>query len=76
MCRSTRDFRHSPMARSTAETPVRHRLLQAAMEIFAAKGYHGAWQVKETVAQWLVEDNVDRLETNVVYAVATRPRTP
>lgn len=30
------------MTRSTAETPTRHRLLQAAMEVFAAKGYHGA----------------------------------
>ncbi len=30
------------MARSTAETPTRDRLLQAAMEVFAAKGYHGA----------------------------------
>ena len=30
------------MTRSTAETPTRDRLLQAAREIFAAKGYHGA----------------------------------
>lgn len=30
------------MTRSTAETPTRDRLLQAAREVFAAKGYHGA----------------------------------
>lgn len=30
------------MARSLAETPTRDRLLRAAMEVFAAKGYHGA----------------------------------
>jgi AcrR family transcriptional regulator len=30
------------MTRSTAEAPTRDRLLQAAMEVFAAKGYHGA----------------------------------
>jgi AcrR family transcriptional regulator len=30
------------MRRSTTETPTRDRLLQAAMEVFAAKGYHGA----------------------------------
>ncbi len=30
------------MPRSTAETPTRDRLLQAAMDVFAAKGYHGA----------------------------------
>ena len=30
------------MARSTAETATRDRLLQAAMDVFASKGYHGA----------------------------------
>ena len=30
------------MARSTAETATRDRLLQAAMYVFASKGYHGA----------------------------------
>lgn len=30
------------MARSTAESPTRDRLLAAAMDTFAAKGYHGA----------------------------------
>jgi AcrR family transcriptional regulator len=30
------------MTLSTAETPTRDRLLQAAIEVFAAKGYHGA----------------------------------
>jgi AcrR family transcriptional regulator len=30
------------MPRSLAETPTRDRLLQAATEVFAAKGYHGA----------------------------------
>ncbi len=30
------------MPRSLAETPTRDRLLRAAMEVFAAKGYHGA----------------------------------
>jgi len=29
------------MNRSTAETPTRERILNAAMEIFAARGYHG-----------------------------------
>ena len=33
---------YMPMARSTAETPTREHLLQAAMEVFASKGYHGA----------------------------------
>lgn len=30
------------MGRATAETPTRERLLAAAMEVFASKGYHGA----------------------------------
>jgi AcrR family transcriptional regulator len=30
------------VARSTTESPTRDRLLSAAMDIFAAKGYHGA----------------------------------
>src|SRR5690242_12249979 len=30
------------MARSTADTATRDRLLQAAMDVFASKGYHGA----------------------------------
>ncbi len=35
-------------------------------------GPHGAEQVKEAVVKWLAEHKVDRLETNVIYAVATR----
>jgi len=30
------------MSRSTADTPTRDRILQAATDVFAAKGYHGA----------------------------------
>ena len=35
-------------------------------------GPHGADQVKEAVVKWLAEHRVDRIETNVIYAVATR----
>ncbi len=35
-------------------------------------GPHGAAQVREAVLRWLTVHKVDRLETNVIYAVATR----
>jgi len=37
------------MGRSTAETPTRDRLIQAAMDVFASKGYHAA-SVDDVVA--------------------------
>ena len=30
------------MVRSSADTPMKDRILAAALEVFAAKGYHGA----------------------------------
>jgi SAM-dependent methyltransferase len=35
-------------------------------------GPHGAEQVRQAVLTWLAAHEVDRLETNVIYAVATR----
>ncbi len=35
-------------------------------------GPQGAEEVKQAVLPWLVEHKVDRIETNVIYAVATR----
>jgi len=34
-------------------------------------GHQGAEQVKAAVLKWLTEHKVARLETNVIYAVAT-----
>lgn len=42
------------MARSSAETPTKDRILAAAMQVFAAKGYHGA----------VVDDIVDASATS------------